>query len=97
MNLIADVQEKIFDCTAIKRGDLISAKHSCWKEPKTGIVSAVTKEEIKILYQPPIANVTSFLTIQAEDVAAGQWTIRWSEKLESIEEYNPEEVEETGR
>ena len=73
MSLIMDKQEKVFDCTAIKRGDLISAQHSCWKEPKSGIVSAVTPEEIKILYQPAIANVTSFLTILADDVATGQW------------------------
>lgn len=93
MSLIVDKQEKVFDCTAIKRGDLISAQHSCWKEPKTGIVSAVTQEEIKILYQPAIANVTSFLTIQADDVVSGQWKIRWSENLESIEEYDPEKTE----
>lgn len=96
MSLIVDKQEKVFDCTAIKRGDLISAQHSCWKEPKTGIVSAVTQEEIKILYQPAIANVTSFLTVQADDVVAGQWKIRWSENLESIKEYDPEKAEANG-
>ena len=96
MILIVDKQEKVFDCTAIKRGDLISAQHSCWKEPKTGIVSAVTQEEVKILYQPAIANVTSFLTIQADDVVAGRWKIRWSENLESIEEYDPEKTEVNG-
>ena len=93
MSLIMDKQEKVFDCTTIKRGNLISAQHSCWKEPNSGIVSAVTPEEIKILYQPDIANVTSFLTIQADDVATGQWKIRWSENLESIEEYDPEKTE----
>ena len=51
MSLIMDKQEKVFDCSTIKRGDLISAQHSCWKEPKSGIVSAVTPEEIKILYR----------------------------------------------
>lgn len=93
MSLIMDKQEKVFDCSTIKRGDLISAQHSCWKEPKSGIVSAVTSEEIKILYQPAIANVTNFLTIQADDVVTGQWKIRWSENLESIEEYDPEKTE----
>lgn len=92
MSLIVDKQEKEFDCTVIERGDLISVQHLCWKEPKSGIVSSVTRNEIKILHQPAIANVTSFLTIQAEDVAAGQWKIRWSESLESIEKYNPEET-----
>ena len=47
----------------------------------------------KILYQPAIANVTNFLTIQADDVVTGQWKIRWSENLESIEEYDPEKTE----
>ena len=46
-----------------------------------------------ILYQPAIANVTNFLTIQADDVVTGQWKIRWSENLESIEEYDPEKTE----
>lgn len=88
MSLIVDKQEKVFDCTAIKRGDLISVQHSCWEEPKSGIVAAVTQGEIKILYQPPIANVTSFITIRVDDVITGQWKIRWSENLESIKEYD---------
>ena len=94
MSLIMDKQEKVFDCSTIKRGDpQYLPRHSCGKNPKSGIVSAVTPEEIKILYQPAIANVTNFLTIQADDVVTGQWKIRWSENLESIEEYDPEKTE----
>lgn len=90
MSLLIENTEKVFDVESIKKGFLICAKHKCWKEPKTGIVSAVNTQLIRVLHHPAIANVTSFFEISAKEVAGGMWEIRWSENLQAVDTYIPE-------
>lgn len=87
MDLLIEASGKIFNTGAIRKGELIYAKHECWDEAKAGVVSAVTPQEIRVMYHPPIANVTQFLMIPAEEVSAGKWEIRWSADLKEIKEY----------
>lgn len=92
MGLLISENGKVFDTEAIKKGFLISAKHSSWSEWKNGIISSVTAEELRVFYCPGIANVTRFFFISASEVETGQWELRWSENMQSIEEYKPKEV-----
>lgn len=89
MSLLVENTNSVFNTEAIRKGFLISAKHKCWEEAKTGIVSAVDQQTIRVLHQPAIANVTCFFEIPVAEVADGAWEIRWSENLSSIEEYVP--------
>ncbi|MCD8011647.1 MAG: DUF5026 domain-containing protein [Lachnospiraceae bacterium] len=93
MGLLKESTNTLFDTDAIQKGAMIYAKHECWDEAKSGIVSAVKSDGIRVLYHPNIANVTAFFNIFADDVANGEWQIRWSEDLETIYQY-PEELEE---
>lgn len=90
MSLLTESTETVFNTDIIEKGDLICAKHKCWTEPKTGIVSAVSRNVIRVLHHPNIANVTCYFEIPADEVEEGLWEIRWSESLQSINEYIPE-------
>lgn len=92
MDLLISESGKVFNTEAVQKGFLVSAKHKCWDEPKNGIISSVTPDELRILYCPGIANVTRFFFVRASEVDEGQWELRWSEDMTSIEEYKPEEV-----
>lgn len=92
MGLLISENGKVFDTETVKKGFLISAQHTCWDAPKNGIISSVTPDELRVLYCPGIANVTRFFYVKAAEVSDGQWTLRWSEDLTSVEEYVPEEV-----
>lgn len=94
MSLLISENGKVFDTEAVKKGFLISAKHKSWSEPKNGIISSVSPDELRVLYCPGIANVTRFFFIVASEVEAGQWELRWSEDMTDIEEYKPEEVQQ---
>lgn len=94
MSLLINETEKVFDTETVQKGFLVSAKHSCWDEPKNGIVSSVTPDELRVLYCPGIANVTRFFFIKASEVSDGQWEIKWSKDLSSVEEYKPEEAQQ---
>lgn len=87
MSLLIENKDQVFDTENIRKGFLICAKHKCWTEEKTGIVSAVNPQRIRVLHHPAIANVTCFFEILAAEVAEGMWEIRWSENLQSVEEY----------
>lgn len=93
MDLLLNETGKEFNTEAIEKGYLISAKHSCWTESKNGIVSSVSSDELRVIYCPGISNVTRFFFIKADDVADGQWDLRYSKDLQDIEEYKPEEKE----
>ncbi len=94
MGLLKESTSTLFDTDAIQKGALIYAKHECWDEAKTGIVSAVKPDGIRVLYHPNIANVTAFFNIFADDVVNGSWEIRWSADLETINQY-PEESDDS--
>lgn len=93
MSLLISENGKVFDTEAVKKGFLISAKHKSWAEPKNGIISSVSPDELRVLYCPGIANVTRFFFIVASEVETGQWELRWSEDMTDIKEYKPEKVQ----
>ena len=54
------------------KGDLIRAKYSAWAEERNGQVAAVTRDEIRVIWQPNIRNVTNFFSIFAAEIADGR-------------------------
>lgn len=93
MNLIINIEKKLFDTTQLKKGTLIYAKHKSWSEGKSGFVTAVSEYEIIVQYHPKISNITNHFFIPVKEVIAEEWTeIRWSNDLKSIFEYQNETI-----
>lgn len=99
MALIVDSVTKVFDTTQIKKGDLVYAKHSSWPDGRGGFVTAITDEQITVQYHPGIGNVTNHFFLPANEVATGEWELRWSEDMSIINEYKAEGggADDTGR
>lgn len=81
MQLITEITEKNFNPEAVRRGDFIRARYESWDEPKNGLVEEVSAEQIRVLYQPELSNVTNFFPIHLSEAAAGKWEISWSRDL----------------
>ena len=78
---------------AIHKGDLIRAKYKPWTEERNGQVTHVTRDEIRVIWQPGIHNVTNYFTMAATEIAAGLWTVKWTADMETINSYTPDESE----
>ena len=92
MELIGKSDAPVINAEAIAKGDLIRAKYSAWSEERNGQVAAVTQDEIRVIWQPYIRNVTNFFTITAEEIKDGLWTVKWTPDMETIYMYPaPEE------
>lgn len=89
MELIITSGAPAINTEAIAKGDLIRAKYSAWNEERNGQVAAVTPDEIRVIWQPGIRNVTNFFTITADEIAAGLWAMKWSPDMETINTYEP--------
>lgn len=87
MALIVNSVTKVFDTSLIKKGYLVYAKHKSWPDGKAGFVTAVTEKQITVQYHPGIANVTNHFFLPADEVASGEWIVRWSEDMSVVEEY----------
>lgn len=87
MALIVDSITKVFDTAQIKKGYLMYAKHRSWPDGRGGFVTAVTDKQITVQYHPGIANVTNHFFLQADEVAAGEWEVRWSADMIEVHEY----------
>lgn len=94
MALLVDSTIKVFDTSQVKKGYLIYAKHRSWPEGKGGFVTAVTEKQITVQYHPGIANVTNHFFLLADEVASGEWEVRWSKDMSTVEEYKAEDGEE---
>lgn len=94
MRLIVDSVSKVFDTAQIEKGYLVYAKHRTWTEGKAGFVTAVTEKQITVQYHPGIANVTNHFFLPADEVASGEWEVRWSKDMSAVEEYKVEDGEE---
>lgn len=90
MELIITSTAPAINTEAIHKGDLIRAKYGPWTEARNGQVAAVTRDEIRVIWQPGIRNVTNFFTILADEIADGLWTVAWSPDLETVYTYEPE-------
>ena len=95
MSLILEKPENIFDTAVIDTGYLVYAKHNSWNDGIGGFVTAVTDKEIVVQYHPGIGNVTNHFIMQAQDVAAGNWEIRYSADMKDIISYPEQEAEDT--
>ncbi len=91
MALVMEKPMAVFNLEQIVRGDLIWGLHSSWKEGKAGFVTSATEEQLIIQYYPGMGNVTNHFRILINEVRDGQWDIRWSADLKSIQEYNAKE------
>ena len=87
MELIGKSDAPVINAEAIAKGDLIRAKYSAWSEERNGQVAAVTQDEIRVIWQPNIRNVTNFFTITAEEIKDGLWTVKWTPDMETIYMY----------
>ena len=75
MELLSTTGAPGINAEAIAKGDLIRAKYSAWAEERNGQVAAVTRDEIRVIWQPNIRNVTNFFSIFAAEIADGLWSI----------------------
>lgn len=89
--LIKKSEASRFDLDEIKRGTLIWAQHESWFSPEMGYVTDASEDQLVVQYPPTTRNVTSHFFVPASEVAAGQWTIRYSNDLLTISKY-PEET-----
>lgn len=87
MKLIVESASKIFDVNAIKKGDLVYAKHRTWTEGVRGFATSISEKKITVQYFPGIGNVSNHFFITADETAAGEWELRWSSDLKTINQY----------
>lgn len=87
MELIIEKPECVLNTSEIKTGMLVYAKHVSWKYGISGFVTAITEKEMIVQYHPKIGNVTNHFFINAKEVAAGDWQIRYSADLSEVYEY----------
>lgn len=88
MALLIEKPAAAFELTQIGRGYLLWAKHFSWDEGKAGFVTTATENQIIVQYYPGIGNVTNHFIIPVSEAAKGQWEIRWSVDMVSVQEYN---------
>ncbi len=88
MALITEKPTAAFDLTQIRRGCLLWAKHFSWNEGKAGFVTTAREDQLIVQYYPGIGNVTNHFMIPVSEAAEGQWEIRWSADLSSVQGYN---------
>ena len=80
----------VFDTKEIQRGTLIYAKHKSWSDGERGFVVSFVENKVTVQYPPQIGNVTNHFFIYADEVANGDWEIRYSNDMQIITKY-PEE------
>lgn len=90
--LIKDETVQSYNTEKIKCGMLMYAKHKTWDRGERGFITHVDKELIIVQYYPGVRNVTNHLKLYAGEVAAGEWEVRWSDKLTDIHVYPEAEV-----
>lgn len=96
MELIITSATPVINTDAIHKGDLIRAKYSPWTEERNGQVTLVTRDEIRVIWQPGIRNVTNYFTIAADEIAGGLWAVKWTTDMETISSYAPDDESESG-
>lgn len=90
--LIVNEQTEKFNQEEIKRGTLICAKHRTWIGSEKGFVICVNEKEVIVQYLPAVGNVTNHFFIPVEEVAKGDWELRYTNDMQTIISY-PEEGE----
>jgi hypothetical protein len=85
--LILKEQTEKFNLDEVKRGTLIYAKHCTWKEPEKGFVVCVNEKEMIVQYLPAIGNVTNHFFLPVEEIAGGEWELRYTNDMQTIMVY----------
>lgn len=94
MELIIKEERARFDANAVRAGYAIYGKHTSWDKGKTGIVTAVTEDQIVAQFHPGIGNVINHFFIPIGEVEKGEWDVRWSENLAIVNELKSEAQDE---
>lgn len=90
--LIKSETTQCYNTEEVRCGMLMYAKHRTWDKGERGFITYADKELIIVQYYPGIGNVTNHLKLYAQEVAAGEWEVRWSDDLNSIHTYPETEV-----
>lgn len=90
MALIVDKTVKIFDLSAIHRGDCVRIRRTGDTTFKNGFVTQVSETQIQILYCNTQNTATSYLSVLATDVAVGVWEVYWTSDFQTINCENAE-------
>ena len=88
MSLIINASVPVFDLGMIKRGDAIRVRRATDTVFRNGIVTRLDKNQMQILFANVQNNATSFLLLDAGDVAIGVWEIWWTTDFVTIN-YSP--------
>ena len=88
MSLITNKNAPVFDLTAINRGDNIRIRRATDANARNGIVTRLDENRMQILWANVQNNATSFMDVDATDVAIGVWEIWWSSDMQTIN-YHP--------
>ncbi len=83
-NFLIDENEKIFNLDEIKQRGLIRAQYHSWNEPRNGIVVAVSKKNLQILFLPLIRTSAQYFKIKSSEIVEGKWSIIYSNDLENF-------------
>ena len=51
-------------------------------------MTTAAENQLIVQYYPGISNVTNHFMIPVSEAAEGQWEVRWSADLSSVQEYN---------
>lgn len=90
--LIKSETTQSYNTEEMQCGMLMYVKHRTWDKGERGFITYVDKELIIIQYYPGIGNVTNHIKLYVQEVAAGEWDIRWSDDLTSVSAYPEPEV-----
>lgn len=93
MQIVTKKEESKFNLEEIKEGWCAYVKHSSWDEGKAGYISSLSSDIMMIQFCPGIRNISNHTSVEAKDIAAGEWEIRLSPDLKDIYEYK-ESVDE---
>lgn len=83
-NFLLDENEKIFNLDEVKQRGLIRAQYHSWNEPRNGIIVAVSKNILQVLFLPLIRTSAQYFKIKASEVVEGKWSITYTNDLENF-------------
>lgn len=64
-----------FDLSLLHKRDLVRAQYKDWEEPRNGLLVNAQTDELTVLFLPGVGVATSYYTVRADEVAAGDWPL----------------------
>ena len=96
MALITENAAPVFDLDQVRKGDLIRAKHETWNEYRNGVVISASEKELVAHYYAGYGNVSNHFVIFASEVEAGEWSVKWTTDMETINDTDIDQGEDDG-